>query len=63
MPKLKLKLDSDIFDKLKNLASQAGYSSAEEFVRHLIDKEIAILDEAGSEEELKSRLQGLGYIS
>ncbi|MBC8278116.1 MAG: hypothetical protein H8E46_07785 [FCB group bacterium] len=63
MPKLKLKLDSDIHDKLKNLSSQAGYSSPEEFVRHLIDKEIAILDEAGSEEELKSRLQGLGYIS
>ena len=63
MPKLKMKLDSDIFDKLKNLSSQAGYSSPEEFVQHLIEKEITVLDEAGSDEELKSRLQGLGYIS
>jgi metal-responsive CopG/Arc/MetJ family transcriptional regulator len=63
MPKIKIELDSDMFDKLKQLAQDAGYSSSEEFVQHLIEKEIASLDSAGSEEELKRRLQGLGYIS
>jgi hypothetical protein len=63
MPKLKLKIDGDMDRKLKSLASQAGYSSVEEFVLHLLEKEVSILDEAGSEEELKKRLQGLGYIS
>lgn len=63
MPKLKINLDSDIEDKLKRLSEQAGYSSPAEFVIHLIEKEVSVLDEAGSDEELKKRLQGLGYIS
>jgi len=63
MPKLKLKLDPDIYQKLTKLSLQAGYSTPHEFVQHLIEKEIARLEEAGNEEELKKRLQGLGYIS
>ena len=63
MPKLKINLDKDIFEKLKELSEKAGYSSPVEFVSHLIEKEVAALDEAGSEAELKNRLQGLGYIS
>jgi len=63
MPKLKINLDSDLLDKLKKLSEQAGYSSLGEFIIHLIEKETAILDEAESDEELKNRLQGLGYIS
>ena len=63
MPKIKINLDSDLLTKLKDLARRAGYSSPEEFVLHLIEKETAVLDEAESEEELKKRLQGLGYIS
>jgi hypothetical protein len=63
MPKLKIKLDDDIFSKLQQLSSQAGYSSPEEFIQHLIEKEISVLNEASSDEELKKRLQGLGYIS
>ena len=63
MPKLKIKLDDDIFRKLSELSHQAGYSAPEEFIQHLIEKEIAHLDDAGSEDELKKRLQGLGYIS
>ena len=63
MPKLKINIDGDIHSKLKKLSGQAGYSSPEEFVVHLIEKEVSALDEAGSDEELKKRLQGLGYIS
>ncbi len=63
MAKLKIKLDSDIAEKLKTLSEQAGYSSMDEFVQHLIEKEVTILDEAESDEEVKKRLQGLGYIS
>ncbi len=63
MPKLKIKLDDDIYQKLSKLSGQAGYSAPEEFIQHLIEKEIAHLDEAGNDDELKKRLQGLGYIS
>ena len=40
----------------------SGYSSVEEFVTHLLEKEIAKIEEADSEEEIKKKLKGLGYI-
>ncbi|MBL7191724.1 ribbon-helix-helix protein, CopG family [bacterium] len=63
MGKFKIKLDSDIEEKLKKMSEAAGYSSPEEFVRHLIEKEVSQISDAQSDEELKKRLQGLGYIS
>jgi dsRNA-specific ribonuclease len=41
----------------------AGYSSVDEFIEHLLAREIAKLDESDSEEDIKKKLQGLGYIS
>ena len=63
MSKLKLKLDADIQRKLEEITVSAGYSSVEEFVLHIIEREVKALDEAESDEELKRRLKGLGYIS
>ena len=59
----KIKIDNDLLKKAKEYAAKAGYSSVEEFVSHVIEKEISKLDESESEEEVKKRLQGLGYIS
>lgn len=58
-----VKLDKDILEKVKKYASIAGYSSPEEFITHALEKELAQLEDAGSEEEIKKRLRGLGYIS
>ena len=59
----KVKLDKDLVDKIKRYAELAGYSSPEEFITHALEKELAKLEDADSEEEIKKRLQGLGYIS
>ena len=59
----KIKLDKDLYAKIKKYAELAVYSSAEEFVTHALEKEIAKLEDAGSDEEIKKRLKGLGYIS
>ena len=59
----KIKLDKDLVDKVKRYADIAGYSSPEEFITHALEKELAKLEDAGSEEELRQRLRGLGYIS
>ncbi|MGQ0722048.1 MAG: hypothetical protein ACT4PE_10810 [Candidatus Eiseniibacteriota bacterium] len=60
----RIKLEKDLLEKVKKYAAVAGYSSPEEFVKHALEKEIALLEEAGDDEaELKKRLQGLGYIS
>lgn len=63
----KLKIEPELYEKLGRCAAAAGYSSAEEFAVHVLEKETAkILDSGGmdaaSEEELRRRLEGLGYI-
>jgi hypothetical protein len=59
----KVKLETAMVAKIKRYASIAGYSSAEEFITHALEKELAQLEDADSEEEIKKRLQGLGYMS
>jgi metal-responsive CopG/Arc/MetJ family transcriptional regulator len=59
----KVKLDSELVNKVKRYAQIAGYSSPEEFISHALEKELAKLEGADTEEEIKKRLRGLGYIS
>jgi hypothetical protein len=59
----RIKIDKDLLEKIKKYAKVAGYSSPEEFVKHALEKELAKLEDADSEDEIKKRLQGLGYIS
>ena len=58
-----IKLDKALLARVKRYADVAGYSSVEEFITHALEKEIKHLDEADSDEEIKKRLKGLGYIS
>ena len=59
----KIKIDEALLEKATRFASLAGYSSVEEFIHHTLEKEIAKLEGADSEEEIRKRLKGLGYIS
>ncbi len=59
----RVKLDKDLLAKIRRYAEIAGYSSPEEFITHALEKELSKLEGAESEEEIKKRLQGLGYIS
>lgn len=59
----KVKIDKDLYARLKKFADLSGYSSPDEFVGHLIERELATLEGADSEEEIKKKLKGLGYIS
>ena len=59
----KIKIDKDLLAKIERYAKIAGYSSPAEFVNHALEKELAKLEGADSEEEIKKRLRGLGYIS
>ena len=59
----KVKLDSDLVAKIRRYAELAGYSSPEEFITHALEKELAKLEDAKDEEEIKRRLRGLGYLS
>ncbi len=60
----KIKIDKDLLEKVKKYSSLAGYATPEEFVQHVLEREISKFEENGdSEEEIKKRMQGLGYIS
>jgi len=58
----KIKLDAGIIDRAKKVAQAAGYSSVEEFVTHIIEKELAKIETAEPDETVTDRLRGLGYI-
>lgn len=59
----KIQIDKELLKKSKEYAEKKGYSSVEEFISHLIEKEVSKFDESASEEEIEKRLKGLGYIS
>jgi hypothetical protein len=59
----KVKLEKVLYEKIKMSAEIAGYSSVEEFVHHALEKELKQFEGAGSEEEIRQKLKGLGYIS
>jgi metal-responsive CopG/Arc/MetJ family transcriptional regulator len=59
---VKIKLNEDLWAKVKKVAMAAGYSSPEEFVEHVLEREIAKLEDTQTDQEVVDRLKGLGYI-
>jgi hypothetical protein len=59
----KLKIDARLFDRAKKAAEKAGYASADEFIIHLIEKEVARLETPSEADDvIADQLRGLGYI-
>jgi metal-responsive CopG/Arc/MetJ family transcriptional regulator len=57
-----IKLNSDLWRRVEQHAKKQGYSSPEEFVEHVLNKELAKEEEAESQQEVERRLKGLGYL-
>ena len=63
----KVKLDGDLLNRCRKQAEQLGYSSVEEFITHVLERELRSMEGTGGEtaadeEEITNRLKGLGYI-
>ena len=58
----KIKIDTNLYERVKKVAEKAGYATPEEFVIHVIEKELAVLESADSDADVTERLRGLGYI-
>ena len=58
-----IKLDRDLYDRVKRIADVAGYATAEEFVAHVLEKETIHFEDAKNDEDIRNKLRGLGYIS
>ncbi len=59
----RIKLDKALLARAKRYADLAGYASVDEFVGHVLEKELAKFEGSDSEDEIKKKLRGLGYIS
>jgi hypothetical protein len=62
MFKATLKFDKDLMVRVKKCSELAGYSSPDEFVQHIVEKELARLEDAESDEEIVKNMKGLGYL-
>lgn len=60
----KIKIDRELYGKLKKLAGERGYSSVEEFATHILEREVSKGGggEKQDEEEIRKKLEGLGYL-
>lgn len=58
----KIRLEKDLWERVKQFAAAAGYSSPDEFVAHVLERELAGLQAADSNEDIRRKLKGLGYI-
>jgi len=58
----KIKISQELYARIEKVAKLAGYSSADEFVVHALESHLAQLEEAQSDEEIKEKLKGLGYL-
>ncbi len=61
----KIKVDKDMYQRLEKVAEVAGYSSVDEFVFHVLEREMNQIDPGGDQdpEAMREKLRGLGYIS
>ena len=60
---VKVKIDRDLHDRLRKVADVAGYATTEEFIAHVLEKEMLHFEGAASDDDLRKKLKGLGYIS
>jgi hypothetical protein len=59
----RIKIEKALLTKAKRCADLAGYSSVDEFITHMLEREIARIDASDSEDEIRQKLKGLGYLS
>ena len=59
----KIKLDKDLLERARKVADIAGYATVEEFVSHVLEKEMAHFDDSDGDDAIREKLKGLGYIS
>ncbi len=57
-----VRLSDPLWQKVQRYAKAAGYSSPQEFIEHILERELAKLEEVESNEEIVKKLKGLGYI-
>jgi metal-responsive CopG/Arc/MetJ family transcriptional regulator len=58
----KIKIDKALHARLAEIARIGGYSSTDELITNLLEKELARYEEAEDNEQVDKQLRGLGYL-
>lgn len=58
----KVAIDKKLYERLANIADAGGYSSLDEFVVHILEREAENFSTDHDEEQAEKQLRGLGYI-
>ena len=59
----KVKIDPDLLARVKKIAEVAGYASHDEFIQHVLEREVGQFEGADTDASITEKLKGLGYIS
>lgn len=58
----RIKLDKGLWEQVSLLAIERGYATVDEFVSHLLEREIRSHAEEPAKEKVLEKLKGLGYL-
>jgi predicted transcriptional regulator len=58
-----IKIDKELHARLTKVADVAGYATIDEFVAHVLEKEMIHFEDSKNDDEIRAKLKGLGYIS
>lgn len=58
----KITIDPNLYERAKQAAAKAGYSSVDELVATAVENELKRLGEEAAESQVADQLRGLGYI-
>ena len=59
----RITINRPLYDLLARQAEEKGYSSTEEYVIHLLETAVADAGPGATEEQIRERLRGLGYLA
>lgn len=58
-----VKIDKHIYERMVKVADIAGYATVDEFIAHILEKEMLHFEDGKSDDDIRNKLKGLGYIS
>lgn len=57
-----VKLSPELWERIKKVSAAGGYASPEEFVEHVLERELKKLEAAETDADIVKKLEGLGYL-
>ncbi|VAW33668.1 hypothetical protein MNBD_DELTA03-1177 [hydrothermal vent metagenome] len=59
----RIEIDKDLYKQLQDCSEAAGFSSVDDFIIHILKKEVAIYENVDDDPNIMERLKELGSIA